>query len=91
MLGGFGCMLKSSSMAVTVIRCVMLLKSPTRRFQPGGGSGRKGRRPADWWLPGASRASQPPLGLLPNPEDGALSKPRRIEVDPVSWTESRRS
>ena len=84
-------MLKSSSTAVTVIGCATLLRLPTGRFQPGGGSGRKGRRPADRWLPEAARASQPPLGLLPNPEDGAVSKPLRIEVDPVSWTEPRRS
>ena len=90
-LGRVGCMLKSSSTAVTVIGCATLLRLPTGRFQPGGGSGRKGRRPVDRWLPGADRGSQPPLGLLPNPEDGAVSKPRRIEVDPVSWTESRPS
>ena len=38
-------MLKPSSLAVTVIICVTPLRLPARRFQPGGGSGRKGRRP----------------------------------------------
>ena len=43
-------MLKSYSMGVTVNRYLTLLKSPTRRSKPGGGSGRKGRRPV--WTPG---------------------------------------
>ena len=38
-------MLKSYFMPVTVIMGATLLKLPTRRPQPGGGSGRKGRRP----------------------------------------------
>ena len=40
-------MLKSYSMGVTVNRYLTLLKPPARRSQPGGGSGRKGRRPVE--------------------------------------------
>ena len=49
-------MLKSSSMGVTVIMCVTLPKLPARRSPPGGGSGRKGRRPVE--CPGLPRTAQ---------------------------------
>ena len=94
-------MLKSSSMALTVIRCVMLLKSPTRRFQPGGDSGRKGRRPADPpWSPRDCIPSQgesptrlaAPWHIRIRPDRGLCeTESGRLRWTPVSWTESRRS
>ena len=60
-LGGVGCMLKSSATGVTVMRCVTLLKLPIGRPPPGGGSGRKGRRPVEPpGLPGTGGAAGTP-------------------------------
>ena len=70
-------MLKPSSLAVTGIICVTPLRLPARRFQRGGGSGRKGRRPVGTPdVPGVNanlilsifaglRFTRPPLTVIP--------------------------